>query len=185
FLRAAPADGLAGTKIDDMRATAEGVEARTGTGQTILEPPEAGEVELLRKAQNEADDGFDIAVVVIVDPEGATLGRVLAHDVEACDLRVVGVLIGFAQALEQGERAGSVVGGANVEQAREMGEVIRHGDLLNGEDPAKWPGAMSGWGGGRERSAGRIVARRLSRGMYAEHLPVEALARCPEAANGA
>ena len=36
FLRAGPADGLAGTKIDDMRATAEGVEARTGTGQTIL-----------------------------------------------------------------------------------------------------------------------------------------------------
>src|SRR5690606_23432679 len=35
FLRAGPADGLAGTKIDDMRATAEGVEARTGTGQTI------------------------------------------------------------------------------------------------------------------------------------------------------
>ena len=33
--------------------------------------------------------------------------------------------------------------------------------------------------------AGRIVARRLSRGMRAEHLPVEALARCPEAANGA
>ena len=63
-------------------------------------PQEAGEVELLRKAQSEADNGFDIAVVVIMDPEGATLGRVLAHDVEACDLRVVGVLIGFAQALE-------------------------------------------------------------------------------------
>jgi hypothetical protein len=39
--------------------------------------------------------------------------------------------------------------------------------------------------GGWERSAGRIVARHLSRGMRAEHLPVEALARDPEAANGA
>ena len=77
-----------------MRAAAEGVEAGPGAGQGVLEPPEAGEVDLFRKAQHEADDGFDIAVVVIMDPEGATLGRVLAHDVETCDLRVVGVLIG-------------------------------------------------------------------------------------------
>jgi len=35
------------------------------------------------------------------------------------------------------------------------------------------------------RSAGWRVARRLSRGMRTEHLPVEALARSPEAANGA
>ncbi len=52
-----------------------------------------------------------------MDPEGAAFGRVLAHEVEACDLRVLGILIGFAQALEQGERAGSFVGGANVDQA--------------------------------------------------------------------
>jgi len=36
ILRAGPADGLAGTKIDDMRAAAEGVEARPGAGQSIL-----------------------------------------------------------------------------------------------------------------------------------------------------
>ena len=127
-----------------MRAAAEGVEARPGAGQGVLEPPETGEVELFRKAQHEADDGLDIAVLVVMDPEGAALGRVLAHEVEARDLRVVGVLIGCAQALEQRERAGSLVGGADVEQAREMGEVIRHGNLLNGEDPAERPGAGLG-----------------------------------------
>jgi hypothetical protein len=100
-----------------MRAAAEGVEARPGAGQGILEAPETGEVELVRQAQHEADDGFDIAVVVVMDPEGAAIGRVLAHEVEARDLRLVGVLIRSAQALEQGERAGSFVGGANVEQA--------------------------------------------------------------------
>ena len=41
---------------------------------------------------------------------------------------------------------------------------------------------MSGWMG---QSAGWLVARHLSRGMGAEHLSVEALARGPEAANGA
>ena len=108
--------------------------------RAILEPPEAGEVELFREAQHEADDGFDIAVLVVMDPEDAALGRVLAHEVEARDLRVVGVLIRGAEFLEQRERAGGLVGGADVEQAREMGEVIRHGDLLNGEDPAERPG---------------------------------------------
>lgn len=41
---------------------------------------------------------------------------------------------------------------------------------------------MKGWLG---RPACGTVARRLSRGMRAEHLPVEAFACCPEAANGA
>jgi hypothetical protein len=100
-----------------MRAAAEGVEARPGAGQGVLEAPEAGEVELFRKAQHEADDGFDIAVVVVMDPESAALGRVLAHEVEACDLRVVCVLIRGAKFLEQRERAGGLVGGADVEQA--------------------------------------------------------------------
>ena len=43
--------------------------------------------------------------------------RILAHEVEARDLRVVGVLIRCAEFLEQGERAGSFVGAADVEQA--------------------------------------------------------------------
>jgi hypothetical protein len=89
----------------------------SGAGQGVLEPPEAGEVELFRKAQHEADDGLDIAVLVVMDPEGAALGRVLAREVEACDLRVVGVLIRARKLLEQRERAGSLVGGADVEQA--------------------------------------------------------------------
>ena len=61
--------------------------------------------------------GFDVAVVVVIDPEGAALGRVLAHEIKARDLRVVGVLIRSAQFLEQHERTGSLVGGADVEQA--------------------------------------------------------------------
>jgi hypothetical protein len=36
---------------------------------------------------------------------------------EASDLRVIGVLICSAEFLKQGERAGSIVGGADVEQA--------------------------------------------------------------------
>ena len=86
-----------------MRAAAEGVEARAGAGQSILEPPKTGEVELFRKTQHEADDRLDIAVVVVMDPKGAALGGILAHEIEARDLRVIGILIGFAQALEQGE----------------------------------------------------------------------------------
>ncbi|CAM5556853.1 hypothetical protein FALB51S_00126 [Frigidibacter albus] len=80
-----------------MRAATEGVEARPGAGQGVLEAPEAGEVEFVREAHHEADDGFDIAVVVVMEPEGAALGRVLAREVETRDLRVVGVLIRSAQ----------------------------------------------------------------------------------------
>ena len=77
-----------------------------------------------------------------MDPEAATFRRVLAHEVKARDLRIADVLICGTQFLEQRERAGSLVGAADVEQAREMGEVIRHRDLLNGEDPAKRPGIV-------------------------------------------
>jgi hypothetical protein len=82
-----------------------------------LEPPEAGEIKLFRKSQHEADDGINIAVVVVMDPKGAALGRVLARDIEARDFWIVSVLICGTQALEQSERAGGLVGGADVEQA--------------------------------------------------------------------
>ncbi len=36
LLRADPADGFAGTEIDDMRAAAEGIEAGPGAGQGVL-----------------------------------------------------------------------------------------------------------------------------------------------------
>ncbi len=36
FLAAGPADGFSGAEIDDMRATAEAVEAGTGAGQSVL-----------------------------------------------------------------------------------------------------------------------------------------------------
>src|SRR3990167_7928720 len=111
FLTARPADGFAGAKIDDMRAAAQGVEAGPGAGQGVLEAPEAGEVEVFREAQHEADDGFDVTVLVVMDPEGAALGRVLEHEIKACDLRVVCVLICGAEFLEQRKRAGSLVGG--------------------------------------------------------------------------
>ena len=71
-----------------MRATAEAVEARAGTGQTVMKPPEADEVEVFGQAQREADNRLDIAVLVVMDPEGAALGRVLARKSEARDLRV-------------------------------------------------------------------------------------------------
>ena len=50
FVAADPADGFARAQIDDMRTAAKGVEARAGTGQTMLEPPEAGEVEVFGQA---------------------------------------------------------------------------------------------------------------------------------------
>jgi hypothetical protein len=117
LLAAGPADGFAGTEIDDMRATAEGVEAGSGAGQGILEPPEAGEVEFFSEAQDEADDGLDVAVVVVMNPEAAAFRRILAHEVEARDLRIISVLIRSAEFLKQGECAGGVVGGADAEQA--------------------------------------------------------------------
>ena len=83
-----------------MRATAESVQAGTGTGKGILETPEADEIELFGEAQYEADDGFDIAVLVVMDPEGAALGRVLMQEGETGHLRVVGILIRSAQAPE-------------------------------------------------------------------------------------
>ena len=45
-----------------MSAATKGVESWPRAGQRILEPPKAGEVELFSKTQDEADDGFDIAV---------------------------------------------------------------------------------------------------------------------------
>ena len=83
-------------------------------------------------------------MVVIVDPEGTALRRVLTGEIKARDLRIVGILIFVATLLEQRERAVSLVGRANVDQAREMGEVIRHGDLLRLRSPAKGPGAGLG-----------------------------------------
>ncbi len=75
-------------------------------------------------------------------PEGAALGGILAHECEARDLRVVSVLIRSAQFLQQRQRASGLVGAADVDQTREMGEVIRHGDPVNGEDPAETPGVV-------------------------------------------
>ena len=100
-----------------MRAATKGVESWPSAGQRILEPPKAGEVELFSKTQDEADDGFDIAVFVIMDPEAAALGGILLHEIEASDIWVVSVLIRSAKFLKQRERAGGLVGAADVEQA--------------------------------------------------------------------
>ena len=66
-----------------MRAATIGVEPRSRAGQSILEPPKAGEVEVFGEPQDEADDGFDIAVFVVMDPEAAALGGILVHEIEA------------------------------------------------------------------------------------------------------
>ena len=84
-----------------MRAAAKGVEPQPRAGQSILEPPKAGEVEVFGEPQHEADDGFDIAVFVVMDPEAAALGGILVHEIEASDIRVVGVLIRSAQIVKQ------------------------------------------------------------------------------------
>ena len=100
-----------------MSAATKGVESWPRAGQRILEPPKAGEVELFSKTQDEADDGFDIAVFVIMDPEAAALGGILVHEIEASDIRVVGVLIRSAQIVKQRECSGRLFGSADVEQA--------------------------------------------------------------------
>ena len=89
-----------------MRATAEGIEAGTGTGQRVLETPEADEIELFSEAQYEADDSLNITVVVIVEPKGTALRRVLTGEIKARDLGLVGILIFVATLLEQRERTG-------------------------------------------------------------------------------
>ena len=100
-----------------MRAATKGVESWPSAGQRILEPPKAGEVEVFGEPQDEADDGFDIAVPVIMDPEAAALGGILLHEIEASDIWVVSILIRSAKFLKQRERAGGLVGAADVEQA--------------------------------------------------------------------
>ena len=48
FMRAGPADGFPVSEINDMRATAEGVQSGPGTGVSDFEPPETGELDLFR-----------------------------------------------------------------------------------------------------------------------------------------
>ncbi len=94
-----------------MRAATKGVESWPRAGQRILEPPRAGEVELFSKTQGEADDGFDIAVPVIMDPKAAALGRVLAHEIKA--RKALG--IGFFEAAQKGaEEAAAELGGIEI-----------------------------------------------------------------------
>ena len=100
-----------------MRAATKGVVSWPRAGQRILEPPKAGEVELFSKTQNEADDGFDIAVFVVMDPEGAAPGRGLAHEIEARDLRVIGILSRSAHALKLRVPAVGPIGAADIDQA--------------------------------------------------------------------
>ena len=106
-----------------MRATAKSSKPCTRASVGIFEPPEAGEIEVFGKAQYEADDSLNITVVVIVDPKGTALRRVLTGEIKARDIRVVGILIFVATLLEQRERAGSIAGCADIDQARKMGEV--------------------------------------------------------------
>ena len=82
---------------------------------TVVFKP-TGQVLAVSLVDEPRSDG-DIAVLVVMDPEGAAVGHVLAHEVEACDLRVVGVLIRSAEYLKQRECSGRLVGGADVEQA--------------------------------------------------------------------
>ena len=100
-----------------MRAAAKSSKPGTRAGVGILKPPKAGEIEIFGEAQHEADDRLDITMVVIVDPEDAALGRVLTGECKARDLRVVCVRIRSAQVMKQRERAGGLVGSANVDQA--------------------------------------------------------------------
>lgn len=100
-----------------MRSAAERLQSGPGTGVGIVETPEAVEVEIFREAQHEADDSFDITMLVVMNPEHAALGRILAHEIKARDLRVVCVLICSALLVEQRERAGGLVGTADVDQA--------------------------------------------------------------------
>ena len=61
FMRAGPADGFPVSEINDMRATAEGVQSGPGTGVSDFETPEASQVDLFRQSQHEAYDAFDTA----------------------------------------------------------------------------------------------------------------------------
>ena len=167
-----------------MRAAAKSSKPCTRASVGIFEPPEAGEIEVFGKAQYETDDSLNITVVVIVDPKGTALRRVLARKSEARDLRVVGILIFVATLLEQRERTGSIVGRADVDQARKMGEVVRRRNLLKMRVARPMGRAliiMSGTKPGR--SAGRPFGRGLARSMLAEHLPVEPFARRPKTAD--
>jgi hypothetical protein len=55
----------------------------------------------------------------------------------------------LGQAVVEIERSGGVLGRADVEQAREMGEIVGYDRLLKRESPARWPGWVGGIEGGQ------------------------------------
>ena len=87
-----------------MRAAAERLQPGPGTGVGIVEAPEAGEVELFREAQHEADDAFDVALPVVMEPEHRTARAILQRQRKAREFRIVRGLVFLAQAQEEVER---------------------------------------------------------------------------------
>jgi hypothetical protein len=76
---------FARTQVDDMRAATEASRRGREQVRAYWNPQRPCEVELFGEAQHEADDLPRRRRDIIMDPEGAALGRVLAHDVEACE----------------------------------------------------------------------------------------------------
>src|SRR5574337_453654 len=140
FVGADPTDGLADAEVDDMRATAEGVQAWTRAGVSVLEPPKTFEVELLRAEQDEFDHTLRIARAVVVNPKlgsAFTLNRKAEAVGEAKTIFVLGC--GGVEV----EGTDSVFGRADIEKAREMGEIVGHGSLRKKRKPGAGPGF--GW----------------------------------------
>ena len=133
----------AATWQSGMGAAAEAVEPGLRAGVGVLETPFAGEPELGGAALHEPDEALGIAGYVVAHPEFAA--AVLRFDREKEALRGRFVRRAFpGQRVVEVERAGGVLGCADVEQAREMGEIVGHDRLLKRESPARWPGSVEG-----------------------------------------
>src|SRR3989338_122181 len=92
----------------------------------MLEAPEAREIELFRQAQDERDHGLNVAAFIVVDPQTAALGAFLKGQVKAVELRLVRLVIFLAKIDEEIDRPHGPFGRADIEEAREVREIIGH-----------------------------------------------------------
>ncbi|CAH1666985.1 hypothetical protein CHELA40_12920 [Chelatococcus asaccharovorans] len=144
-----PGDSLAGGEVEDMRAPAEDAGPGTRRGVGVLKAPSAGEAEGGGAAIDEPDDVLGVAGRTVAYPERVAPELGLNREQEAFGGRVFGGVF-RRKLIVNVERAGGVVGGDDVEQAREAEMIVGHDRLQKRKSPAR-AGLVEGIGGLRRR----------------------------------
>ncbi|AMM86105.1 hypothetical protein AZF01_18585 [Martelella sp. AD-3] len=124
-----PVHRLAGGEIKDMRPTTKSVDARFRAAICVLETPQSTQAKFGSAAFDELDDMLRIAGDVIAHPELRTAMLWLDGEQEAIGGRILNGIV-IRQSFVEIQRAGSVFGGAYIEQARKVREIIGHDSLL-------------------------------------------------------